>query len=191
MKPVANTMLVLLLWSPSVAEEVPDARILKPLSGDFQKLIVTVQRDDAGLQKTLCLSIDTNNHNSSCMRIDLHDRTYVVEGIDAEPSEARLPLDDDSVRHWLTSLGVAGDAVGGESADIVSLVEGLASDGTLDIAQTLSHFRCFKVFSTHQSLGIRELVACVILVTLLLVYLYVVTIRRGKRSCRSGDTTNE
>lgn len=182
-------MATLLLSFFTIGEVLPDAevsnaRILVPASGSFQKLIATIKQDGGRAQKILCLTIVTNDFRDSLMRIDLGELTYTVEGFGSESSEPPLPLDQDSFRRWLRSLSVVEDAVDAESADLISLAKGLSGGGTLDLAHTLPHFRCSKVYTCHRPLKIRGLVALVIVVIVLLACLYVIRLKRA--AARNG-----
>jgi len=93
----AGTTVTLLLWFLTAGEvlpngEVPDARLLVPTSGDFQKLIATITQDGGRAQKTLCLAIVTNDFRDSLMRIDLGELTYTVRGFGSESYESPSPL---------------------------------------------------------------------------------------------------
>ncbi len=180
---------VLLPWFFTVGEVlpngvVPNARILVPTSGHFQKLIATINQDGGRAQKTLCLAIVTNDFRDSLMRIDLGELTYTVRGFGSESYESPSPLDQDSLKRWLRSLGVAEDSVDAESADLISLAKGLSAGGTLDLAHTLPHFRCSRVSTCHRPLGIREIIPLVTVVIVLLACLYVIRVRRA--GARSG-----
>lgn len=185
--------MTLLLWFFTVGEvlsngEVSNTRLLVPTSGDFQKLIATIAQDGSRAHKTLRLTIVTNDFRDSLMRIDLGELTYIVEGFGGEPSASPLPLDQDSFRRWLRSSGVAEEAVEAESADLISLAKGLSAGGTLDLAHTLPHFRCSKVYTCHPPLGVGELVALVIGVIVLLACVYVITTVRLKKPYHAQNT---